>query len=144
LNGKGPIWNAGGRWQPNVDSSILVLYGRSEFSDHFSAEFEWQITPITELTGRYVDGIGNPQSSLLGGLGLFPGGIINTPIGQITLPPNFNLPPGLAQQNNVFHSKTLTADLRTILDRHELHLTVYRTTRTSLTNIGPREDSSTG
>jgi hypothetical protein len=144
LNGKGPIWNAGGRWQPNVDSSILLLYGKSELSEHFSAEVEWQITPITSLRGRYTDGIGNTQSSLLGGLGLFPGGIINTPIGPIMLPPNFSLPPSLTQQDNVYRNKFLTADLTTTLDGHVIHLTAYRTTRSSLTNIGPREDSSTG
>jgi len=162
LNGRGPIWDAGGRWEPNVDSSILVLYGRSELSDHFSADAEWQITPLTSFDARYTDGIGNTQSSLLaglGGLGLgfgtgfgnFPiPPIINMPSGPIMPPPGLvgvpllNFPPnGLTQQNNVYRTKMLTAGLSTMIDTHPIRLSLIRTMRTSLTNIGPREDSST-
>ncbi len=163
LNGRGPIWDAGGRWEPNVDSSILVLYGRSELSDHFSADAEWQITPLTSFVARYMDGIGNAQSSLLAGLGGLGGGfgsgfgnfpvlppIINTPSGPIMVPPNLvgvpllNFPPnGLTQQNNVYRTKMLTAELSTMFEDHPIRLSVIRTMRTSLTNIGPREDSTT-
>jgi hypothetical protein len=165
LNGRGPIWDAGGRWQPNVDSSIVVLYGRSELSEHFTANAEWEITPLTSFVARYTDGIGNPQSSLLGGLGGFGGGfggfggglgsfvlppIINTPSGPVMVPPNLvgvpllNFPPnGLPQQNNVYRTKMLTANLETMFDDHPIRLSVIHTMRNSLTNIGPREDSTT-
>jgi len=75
INGNGPIWDAGGRWQPNPDSNIVLLYGRHELNDDFSGQAVWQITPITEFTARYIDAVGNPQSSLLsGGLGSSFGG----------------------------------------------------------------------
>jgi uncharacterized protein (PEP-CTERM system associated) len=58
--------------------------------------------------------------------------------------PLLNFPPnGLPQQNNVYRTKMLTANVETMFDGHPIRLSVLRTMRTSLTNIGPREDSTT-
>jgi len=76
--------------------------------------------------------------------------IINTPNGPIVVPPNLvgvplvNFPNTQTQQNNVYRHKLLTANLTTMIDDYDVHLTFFRSMRTSLTNIGPREDSSTG
>ena len=154
LNGDGAIWDAGGRWQPNIDSSLLLLYGRHELNDDFSSQWEWQITPITEFSGRYTDGVGNPQSSLLsGGLGSGLGGgfgsgflsnpILNTPLGPVTLPV-LNFPNSQTQQNSIFRHKLLTAELSTTLDGHEIHVTAFRSTRASFSSKSPGQDTSTG
>ena len=147
LNGKGVIWNFGGHWQPNVDSSIYLLYGRHEFNNDISAQWQWQITPVTDFTGTYTDNVTNPLGSLTGGLG---GGFITNPIvstpggGTFTLPGTFFIPGLQSQQNNIFRQKLLNADLGTTLDGHDLHLAVFHSDRHSFTNIGPKDDSNTG
>jgi hypothetical protein len=145
LNGQGVIWDFGGHWQPNADSSIFLTYGRHEFNNDISAQVQWQITPITELTGYYTDNVTNPLASLSGGLGgsFITNPIVSTPSGPVTLPGNFFIP-GLQSQNNIFRQKLLNLDLATTLDGHDVRLMMFHTDRNSFTNIGPRTDSNTG
>lgn len=147
LNGHGVIWAFGGHWQPNIDSSIFLTYGRHEFNNDIAAQWQWAVTPITEFTGTYSDNVTNPLASLAGGG--FGGGyitnpIVSTPGGPITLPGTFYIPGIQSQQNNIFRQKLLNADLDTTLDGHDFRLSVFHTDRHSFTNIGPRDDSNTG
>ena len=66
-SGQGVLWNVGGRWRPNVDSSILLLYGRQDLKTSVRGEATYQITPITSVYARYINGITTSQGALLGG-----------------------------------------------------------------------------
>jgi uncharacterized protein (PEP-CTERM system associated) len=65
-SGEGAIWNVGGRWRPNVDSSILVLYGSQDLRTSIRGQATYRITPVTMMYASYVNGITTSQGAYLG------------------------------------------------------------------------------
>jgi len=66
-SGQGVIWNVGGRWRPNVDSSILVLYGSHDLRTSLRGEAVYQLTPVTAIYLSYINGITTSQGALTSG-----------------------------------------------------------------------------
>lgn len=66
-SGQGAIWNVGGRWRPNVDSSILLLYGSRDLRTSIRGQAMYQLTPVTSLYASYINGITTSQAVLAGG-----------------------------------------------------------------------------
>jgi uncharacterized protein (PEP-CTERM system associated) len=66
VNGQGVTWSGGGRWRPNIDSSILLLYGRHDLKTDIGAEVQWRLTPATTLFAAYTDSLTTSQATLLG------------------------------------------------------------------------------
>lgn len=65
LNGEGMVWDVGGRWQPNPDSSILILYGRHDLKSDIGGEIQYRFTPFTSLFASYSDSIQTSQNGVL-------------------------------------------------------------------------------
>ena len=66
-SGQGALWDVGGRWRPNVDSSVLLLWGRQDLKTSVRGEATYQITPETSVYARYINGITTSQGALLSG-----------------------------------------------------------------------------
>ena len=65
INGQGFIWDAGGRWQPNQNSSVLIVYGRHDLKSDLGGEIQYRITPFTSFYAAYTDSIQTSQNSLI-------------------------------------------------------------------------------
>jgi len=65
-NGQGITWSGGGRYRPNSDSSILLLYGRHDLKTDVAGEIQWRLTPLTTLFAAYTDSLTTSQQTLLG------------------------------------------------------------------------------
>jgi hypothetical protein len=64
--GQGIVWDAGVRLRPNIDSSILLVYGHHDQNSDFAGELEWRATPLIDFYARYSDSLGTGQQSLIG------------------------------------------------------------------------------
>jgi len=62
--GQGATWDVGGRWRPNVDSSIILLYGSHDLNTSMRGMVTYQLTPLTQFYAVYTNGIGTAQGSL--------------------------------------------------------------------------------
>ena len=47
--GQGATWDVGGRWRPNVDSSIILLYGSHDLKTSMRGMVTYQLTPLTQF-----------------------------------------------------------------------------------------------
>ncbi len=56
--GQGATWDVGGRWQPNVNSSILIVYGHHDLHTDIAGEVQVRLTPFTSFYAAYTDSIG--------------------------------------------------------------------------------------
>ena len=65
VTGEDVVWSVGGRWQPNPDSSLLLLYGRHDLNTDFAGEFQLRLTPFTSVYAAYTDFIGTGQETLI-------------------------------------------------------------------------------
>jgi uncharacterized protein (PEP-CTERM system associated) len=65
LNGEGAIWDLGGRWRPNPDSSLMVLYGRHDQETGVSGEIQWRFTPVSAFYAAHTDSITSAQQSFI-------------------------------------------------------------------------------
>jgi uncharacterized protein (PEP-CTERM system associated) len=63
--GQGATWDFGGRWQPNFDSSILIVYGHHDLHTDIAGEVQIRLTPFTSFYAAYTDSIGTGQQSLI-------------------------------------------------------------------------------
>ena len=82
-NGQGAIWDVGARWRPNVDSSVLVLYGSHDLKTSIRGEASYQLSPLTTVYLSYTNGVTSSQGALAssGGNSFFGGGGALTSIG---------------------------------------------------------------
>jgi len=65
VTGQGATWEVGGRWQPNANSSILVLWGHHDLKTDIEGEMQYRLTPFTSIYVAYTDSIGTAQQSLI-------------------------------------------------------------------------------
>ncbi len=65
INGQDAVWDMGGRWQPNADSSVLLVYGHHDLKSDIGGEVQYRITPFTSLYAAYTDSIQTSQNTLI-------------------------------------------------------------------------------
>lgn len=161
VDGSDVIWDAGIRVKPNVDSDIIVTYGRHDLQSDFSGELHWQLTPFTSVYASYADSVTNSQQALIGnvaasqlGIGGAESGLTDdqsTVIGTLDMgdigaapgtQASFGVPisvldNALPLQNGLFRIKSLQGSLQTTLDdSYPSSLTVYHLDSTQLTGSG--------
>ncbi len=163
LTGQGPTFDAGFRLKPNVDSSILLLYGRHDLKTGVSGEIQWVLTPNTTFYGAYTNSISSTQQGLISSNAssrVGPGGPSsgvdfsqNPAIGTLNDPsyaPDYggdiNANSGLplsdmnffgAGQNGFFRTKVARATLYSDLDIYTVSIRAYHIELTSLTGSLP-------
>lgn len=65
INGQDFIWDVGGRWQPNANSSVLLVYGHHDLKSDLGGEIQYRITPFTSFYAEYTDSIQTSQNTLI-------------------------------------------------------------------------------
>jgi uncharacterized protein (PEP-CTERM system associated) len=65
-SGQGVLWDVGGRWTPNADSTITLLYGSHDLRTSIRGEAAYQVTPLTSVYLSYINGISTTQGTLAG------------------------------------------------------------------------------
>jgi len=171
VTGQGATWDVGGRWQPNVNSSILVLWGHHDLKTDIEGEMQYRLTPFTSVYLAYTDSIGTAQQSLIANNDasqLNPAG----PVSGIS----FNQSPTLGMlndaalasagdtdtvgvplgiplddvenftplENDIFRTKLLRGILYTNLGDSPVAVTVYNAQQFSLTGGSPPETTTRG
>ena len=171
LNGEGAIWDAGARWRPNADSSLMVLYGRHDLKTDIAAEFRWRFAPTTAFYAAHTDSINATQPSfvtnnldaLLGPEGPSVGitfdqnptiaALNNTSIGLYRRPQDIGLGIGLPLDeinnflpaaNGFFRLKQSRAALFSDVAGQAISLIGFHLERTSLVGIRPPTEKSDG
>jgi uncharacterized protein (PEP-CTERM system associated) len=171
VTGEDGIWDFGGRWQPNADSSLLLVYGRHDLNSDVAAELQYRITPFTSLYVAYTNSIGTAQQSLIANNDaslLNPAG----PVSGITFDQSsvlatlndaalaaagdldtVGVPLGIPLsdvenfaplQNDIFRSKLFRAILYTNVASSPVSLTVYDDQQISLARMSPPETTTKG
>lgn len=131
-------WSIGGTWTPNPDSSLTVSYGHRQGSNSVTADGHYTLTARTLVSLSYGSTLGTQLDNLQGQLNTASvtsnGSLVNGTNGG-TL---FNNTNGLAQQDGVFRTNTLTVGTQTNLDRDivSFNLTFTKQTSTGAGNIG--------
>jgi uncharacterized protein (PEP-CTERM system associated) len=171
VTGQGATWDVGGRWQPNANSSILVLWGHHDLKTDIEGEMQYRLTPFTSIYVAYTDSIGTAQQSLIANneaSQLNPAG----PVSGIS----FNQSPTLGMlndaalasagdtdtvgvplgiplddvenftplENDIFRTKLLRGIIYSNLGDSPIALTVYNAQQFSLTGGSPPETTTRG
>jgi uncharacterized protein (PEP-CTERM system associated) len=162
--GQGGTWDVGGRWQPNINSSILVVYGHHDLKTDIAGEVQFRLTPFTSFYAAYTDSIGTGQQSLLANNDaslLNPAGPVSgVTFDQSSIIATLNdsslaaagdldttgVPLGVPLadvenftplQNDLLRTKLFRATLYSNIGASPISLTAYNADQTSLTFFGP-------
>jgi len=125
----GATWNIGGVVHPDPTSSLSLLYGKRDGFLGYNGSAHYDITPITSLFASYSDSVETTQSAVAQGLsarGTLP---VNTPV----VNPNFPL------QNDIFHSKVLTAGINNGIGLNRYSAVLDYEIRDSLLHLQPND-----
>lgn len=171
VTGQGATWEVGGRWQPNANSSILVLYGHHDLKTDIEGEMQYRLTPFTSFYVAYTDSIGTAQQSLIANneasqlnpAGPVSGisfnqspvlGILNdAALAAAGDPDTVGVPLGIPLadvenftplENDIFRTKLLRGIVYTNLGDSPIALTVYNAQQFSLTGGTPPETTTRG
>jgi uncharacterized protein (PEP-CTERM system associated) len=171
INGQGVTYDIGGRWQPNADSSVLLLYGRHDLKSDIGGEIEYRITPFTSFYAAYTDSIQTSQNTLIAANDadqLNPAG----PVAGITYdqnpaistlndaslamaadPSTLDVPLGLPLsdidnfsplQNDIYRTKSLQGIVYSNVASNPISLVLYDVQQTSLTGQIPPQITTRG
>ncbi|HKO10079.1 MAG TPA: TIGR03016 family PEP-CTERM system-associated outer membrane protein, partial [Alphaproteobacteria bacterium] len=130
----GATWNIGGEVHPDPTSYLTLLYGKRDGFLGFNGSARYDITPITSLFASYSDSVETTQSAVAQGLsaeGTLP---LNTPV----INPNFPL------QNDIFHSKALTAGIENSIGLDRYSALLDYEIRDSLLHLQPNDTLLSG
>ncbi len=152
VDGQGPIWDVGARFRPDIDSSILLVYGHHDGKSDLAGEVEWRLTARTDVYAEYTDSlsstqqtlISNDAGSVLGPMGAVTGitfdrstliGVLddtalNAQPGNISAFAPNGIPLATSNDyvpllNGLFRAKTLSASGRTLVNEDPVVLTAY-------------------
>jgi uncharacterized protein (PEP-CTERM system associated) len=160
-NGQGPTWDLGGRWRPNVDSSVVILYGSHDLKTSIRGEASYHLSPLTTIYLAYVNGITTSQGALAssGGNAFFGGGGALSSIGfedDLTIGglnggglgfggfgafggsagiPLFSSGNFSSLQNGIFRRKLFSGTVTTHIASDRVSLTVYHVERNSFASL---------
>lgn len=152
VDGQGTIWDVGARFRPDVDSSILLVYGHHDGKSDLAGEVEWRLTARTDVYAEYTDSlsttqqtlISNDAGSLLGPMGAVTGitfdkstliGVLddtalNAQPGNVSAFAPNGIPLATSNDyvpllNGLFRAKALSASARTLVNEDPIVFTAY-------------------
>lgn len=171
VTGQGATWDVGGRWQPNADSSILLLYGHHDLKTDIEGEMQYRLTPFTSIYVAYTDSIGTAQQTLLAnndasllnpagpvsGISFNQSPVLGTlndaALASAGDPDTVGVPLGIPLgdvenftplENDIFRTKLLRGILYTNLGSSPVTLMLYNAQQFSLTGGSPPETTTRG
>ncbi len=126
-----PTWNVGGRYNPNPDTTLTVLYGRRDGSANFSVDGSTTPTPRTRLVVRYSTGItsdAEEAQNLLETTSVGPTGLLTD--SRTGAPVSGGSFGGL--QNGIYRVRRASATLIFLQDRDSYSIDISNEDRTTL------------
>ncbi|HEX4259560.1 MAG TPA: TIGR03016 family PEP-CTERM system-associated outer membrane protein [Acetobacteraceae bacterium] len=126
------IWRAGGRWDPDPDSSITITYGHRDGFNSLFVNAYYALTARTTLFASYTSGLQTDQDLIQNNLSLAAldenGQIVNSQnTGPLFISNNLT-----GFSDNLFRSETLNASVTTSFDRDSVSFGVFRQQQTPI------------
>lgn len=137
LNIDDMVWQVGGTWTPNADSSITAGYGHQNGQNSLTFSGHYALSARTTITGSYTNGVGTQLEQVahqldLGAVGNN-GNFLNSQTGGELFAANNaeGVAPGVYQFN------TLTLGATTVLDRDSISLYLSSNAETQVGTTTP-------
>jgi hypothetical protein len=138
------VWGIGGTFIPNEDSQITVSFGHQNGQNGAHVNAWYALTARTRVSATYFTGLQSDLQSISDQLDLLSLNSTGAAVNSDTGAPLFIGNSGLGIQAGVFRTKSLTANLSTILDRDQLSFSVQFAQTTTVATVQNPANLPTG
>ena len=120
------VWGLGARLTPFPDAELVLKYGHRNGVTAPYASLVYNLTPRTNLSANYTEGITTVSQEIAGNLAISDLNPVGQTVDSRTLLPLQISNPVLGLQNGLFRMRQLTGTVRTDLERDRFTASAYR------------------